>query len=353
MLICSCYLPAENSPWGRDSESLFAYMLNFIYTKDAEHVLICGDFNSRIGSLNDVIDNIDCVRKRADIDFHVNQHGRSMIEFLQQARFCVLNGRFCTNENDFTCKTTRWCSVVDYMLVPHSNLDLYKQFKVISCNDLIEQFDLFHLLHDKSKIPDHNILSVLFTFKHKCNYESINTQAVNNRSHYTVQVLVKYNFDNPGEFMKNNNIKKKLDNLGLAINSDIHISEHLDKHYDLFKLCIFEEMEKYLPQCGRSFHSTNSKQKSKPFWNSTLGNLWKVMRENEKLLRHSKNYMHKQFLYNQFIVSRTNFDKKFSFYHKEYEKGKMVNIETLNVSNAKEFWKQLKKLGPKNLMEKL
>ena len=26
----------------------------------------------------------------------------------------------------------------------------------------------------------------------------------------------------------------------------------------------------------------------------------------------------------------------------------MVNIETLNVSNAKEFWKQLKKLGPKN-----
>ena len=27
----------------------------------------------------------------------------------------------------------------------------------------------------------------------------------------------------------------------------------------------------------------------------------------------------------------------------------MVNIETLNDSNAKEFWKQLKKLGPKNL----
>ena len=126
--------------------------------------------------MNDVIDNVDCVRKRAEIDFHVNQHGRSMIEFLQEARFCVLNMRFCTNDNDFTCKTTRGCSVVDYMLVPHSNLDLYKQFKVITCNDLIEQFDLFHLLHDKSKIPDQNILSVLFTFEHKYNNQSLNTR---------------------------------------------------------------------------------------------------------------------------------------------------------------------------------
>ena len=94
LLISSCYLPPKYSPWGRDSESLFACVLNYIYTKDVEHLIICGDFNSRIGSLNEVIDNTDYVRKRADIDFHVNQHRRSLIEFLQEARFCVLNGRF-------------------------------------------------------------------------------------------------------------------------------------------------------------------------------------------------------------------------------------------------------------------
>ena len=106
-------MPPKNSPWGRDSESLFACVLNYIYTKDIEHVLICGDFNSRIGSLNDVIDIINCVRKRAYIDFYVNQHGIIITEFLQEARFCVLNGRFCKNENDFTFyRNVKDCFVV-------------------------------------------------------------------------------------------------------------------------------------------------------------------------------------------------------------------------------------------------
>ena len=48
----------------------------------------------------------------------VNQHGHSLIEFQQGAKFCVLNGRFDQESDYYTCSTTRGVSVVDYFLVP-------------------------------------------------------------------------------------------------------------------------------------------------------------------------------------------------------------------------------------------
>ena len=52
----SCYLEPENSPWGRNAESYFAHLLNIIYSYcDIDCFAICGDFNSRIGVLNDII----------------------------------------------------------------------------------------------------------------------------------------------------------------------------------------------------------------------------------------------------------------------------------------------------------
>ena len=40
--------------WGRNAESYFAHLLNIIYSYcDIGCFAICGDFNSRIGDLND------------------------------------------------------------------------------------------------------------------------------------------------------------------------------------------------------------------------------------------------------------------------------------------------------------
>ena len=47
ILLFSCYLAPENSPWGRDAQSFFAHLLSLIYTHiDCDYMLISGDLNS-------------------------------------------------------------------------------------------------------------------------------------------------------------------------------------------------------------------------------------------------------------------------------------------------------------------
>ncbi|WAR23590.1 hypothetical protein MAR_037259, partial [Mya arenaria] len=49
LVIFSCYLPPENSVWGRDGQSFFAHLLSLIYTHgDCDYMFIGADFNARI-----------------------------------------------------------------------------------------------------------------------------------------------------------------------------------------------------------------------------------------------------------------------------------------------------------------
>ena len=54
-----------------------------------------GDLNSRIGTLNDIFQDIDYIHipNRRALDNFVNQQGHELIDFLNEANFCLLNGR--------------------------------------------------------------------------------------------------------------------------------------------------------------------------------------------------------------------------------------------------------------------
>jgi hypothetical protein len=94
-IVFSCYLPPENSNRGRDAQSFFAHLLSQIYiNSESDKMFIGADFNSRIGSLTDIIDDCDNIPERKILDKSTNQHGQDFIEFLNDAKFCILNGRF-------------------------------------------------------------------------------------------------------------------------------------------------------------------------------------------------------------------------------------------------------------------
>lgn len=94
-IVFSCYLPPENSTRGRDAQSFFSHLLAHIYlNEDCDAIFLSGDFNSRIGSLSDSLNDIDCIPKTKPMDKSINQHGHEFIDFLIEAKFCVLNGRF-------------------------------------------------------------------------------------------------------------------------------------------------------------------------------------------------------------------------------------------------------------------
>ena len=334
----TCYLPPENSVWGRDSERFFAVLLHIIYSSETENIIIAGDFNSRVGNLSDRIEDVDSIPLRNSIDSHINQHGKNMIEFLQESKFVIINGRGDIGSNDFTCKTSHGSSVVDYFLLPQHCFNHCSGFSVESCNSVVENESLHHLMHNRSRIPDHSVLTLWYKLN---SFDLILNSPLNVKN--VKKVKKRFNFKNiPNEFLKQEHCKNQIQDLVLAFNSCPESIEYLDSNYATFQQILYEDMEIYLavgPEKKITKHS------HKHFWNTTLDRLWLNMRCHEKILKHCNNTS-KNVAWANFIISRNIFDKNFRYFRRQYVKGNMINIEMLNNQNPSDFWQRIKDLGP-------
>ena len=102
------------------------------------------DLNSTIGTLNDILQDIDHIPNRRAVDNSVNQHGHELIDFLNEANFCVLNGRF--PEDNYTCISRKGKSVVDYICVPIDTFKNVKNFKVFKVQSIAEKSKLHEFI---------------------------------------------------------------------------------------------------------------------------------------------------------------------------------------------------------------
>ncbi len=162
MCFPAIYQP-ENSTRGRDAQSFFAHLLTQIYiNSESEAMFIGADFNARIGCLSDIIHECYSIPERTVIDTTLNQHGRDFTDFLNDAKFCILNGRF-SNDN-FTSISRKGKAVVDYLCVPHDTFTSCKDFKVVRVQEIVDQHGLHGLLGERSRLPDHSVLLSEFDF---------------------------------------------------------------------------------------------------------------------------------------------------------------------------------------------
>ncbi len=53
------------------------------------------------------------------MDKIVHGHGEPLIDFMQDAKLCVLNDRLNPENDNYTCISPRGASVVDYIITPH------------------------------------------------------------------------------------------------------------------------------------------------------------------------------------------------------------------------------------------
>lgn len=156
----SLNLHPENSPWRRDVTSFFSHLLTQVYLHcETDALILCGDLNSRIGSIQENNDCFDNIPHRTSVDKACNQHGKSFLEFLNDSRCCILNGCFGKESEEYTFYSTRSQSVVDYICLPLDNFTLCQNFQITKCTDLVERYNLYHHLGERSKIPDHNVLT--------------------------------------------------------------------------------------------------------------------------------------------------------------------------------------------------
>ena len=82
-IIFCCYLPPEDSPWGHDSDSFYAHLLDQIYIHNyVDTYFIFGDPNGRIGNHSDFTRDVDHLPNRRIIVKEKNKHGEALIDFL-------------------------------------------------------------------------------------------------------------------------------------------------------------------------------------------------------------------------------------------------------------------------------
>ncbi|CAG2243384.1 LRP2 [Mytilus edulis] len=103
---------------------------------------------------------------------------RRVRTYINEAKFCVLNGRFALNDN-FTSISRKGKAVVDYICVPQDSFNDFRNFKVLTTQDIVDNNNLQGLIGDKSKLPDHSVITCEFKITH-CNL--VNNTETSNQS---------------------------------------------------------------------------------------------------------------------------------------------------------------------------
>ena len=161
--ICICYLQPERSSRGNISQEFYDHLLSQMYLySTGDPILICGDFNGRIVDEKYLIDSINHLPTRHNIDTQRNAFGDHLLDFLKDSNCCVLNGRGSSIKDNFTYVSIMGRSVVDYMITPYADLKKFSDFEVLLMNDLLLKYNID--LHPNSRIPDHSVLTCTFCY---------------------------------------------------------------------------------------------------------------------------------------------------------------------------------------------
>ena len=85
---------SASSSRGDKSHEFFDILKQQILKFQVKGEIICGDFNVRIGNLNDNLGNTEPVPQRECLDTVICSHSRQLVDFLQDCDIVTLNGRF-------------------------------------------------------------------------------------------------------------------------------------------------------------------------------------------------------------------------------------------------------------------
>ena len=154
--VCACYLTPESSCRGNVAQEFFDTLLTQVYLySDGSPIVIAGDFNAQLGTSSDYNEILDQVPAPAVLDTDRNQQGENLRKYLKDSLQCVLNGRICPENDNFTCVSWRGRSVVDNVLVPYTCLPSVRDFSVKTVTNFIDEYSI----HPPSRnVPDHSVL---------------------------------------------------------------------------------------------------------------------------------------------------------------------------------------------------
>ena len=303
-------------------------------------VLLVGDFNARTASLEDGmgLEDYPC---RHNVDAEKNSWGMALIDFLKVNKLGIVNGRITCGLNNYTCISSRGCSVVDYFIGNHIAIKCINKFSVTTMVDLIKKFNLY-VTHPS----DHSILSVDIDISQLCSINQRHTSNFDSLSNNEP----KFNWEKiPNDFMNSDDIKEKIHKCMEKITNLMYCEEIsqkvLDEVYATFIEILTEEINLKIPKikCGIKNNCNFRRSPSRKWWSKELYNMKKEMMKNEKewLRCHHKDL--KKELRKSYISARNKYKKAIRKQKSVFVYKKNIESEKLLNSDPRLFWKRINK----------
>jgi len=344
IISCVCYLPPDNSSRQVDVHAFFDNLLTGVYNyQNLGQLYICGDFNSRCGEDDDYIVGVDDIIQREVLDFAVNKYGQIFMEFLTNCNMCMLNGRNSAR-NDFTSISVKGCSVVDYCIVSHDQLNDFKNFQVIRATELITQCGIVGSDVAPTSIPDHSCL--MWNIQ-------ISTTETPSSSSVTPDpnepVRIKYDVSSvPASFLCDPGILAAVNDCIITLESGYRLQSDIDGVYSNFCSVVRTEMHSKLKhrKIGVSHGLSNKRRRvGKPWWSDELSLMWNAVCESENAWLRSKSPNEKSTLKTSYIQCRKQFDKSVQRAKRAHWAQLQDELVSSLNNDTRLFWRDIGKLG--------
>ena len=352
-ILGSLYVPCQNSKHHyNDYFEDLASDIDLIKESLDLPFLLIGDFNSRTGTLNEIMilesddnifdetyfkyrDYIDILKhlnlpvNRVSKDKTNNNNGRALIELCKCKELCILNGRIGKDKGigNTTCDDK---SVIDYAICTPDLLSKVSDFQ-------IDQFD--PLFSDKHK-PINVHLNLAKSF-HSKSYTVVNNDDINNsvnndnfKSNWDKQKANDYlnNF----EMDKINELSNKLG----ALNHNEATAHTINGISDSFKDIFIQPAKNTEMHKQITTYTKNKNTKiNQPWFNAICKESLKKFKNFKKTLPNPPSHLNKLQLKKQANKHKQILRKEKSKYDKEFND----HLLDLKKSNSRTFWKIINK----------
>ena len=327
------YLPPENSNYGCDATGFFNHLLGEVYRYSGEHMIIMGDLNAKIGKQQDIILDNPGIKARTGYDEVVNSHGKSLLEFLNEGKLTVVNGRIGSCEA--TSVTSKGKSHIDYMIVPYDDFWNVRNFDIIDTENCITKLDLQKLVGKHSKPPDHNIISARYRIDYEIDKWHIDQ--IENDQTVNLPKTKKFNRKLKESYMKDASTRQELLELINKIENVRSTQLKVDEPYDQLVDIIMDENESVNVSQKRKFTPY------KPYWDKELGAAWHKMNDVRKSYRKT----HDKGIKSKYNFTRKEFNKMLRRKKSKYTEKLLDTIAKINTKQPTLFWEYVKSLGPR------
>ena len=286
IIVYCVYMPPESSKYSVNNEELLNNLTIDIYLNhNADKVIICCDFNARVGSKLDTL-NDENICERKVIDHISNKQGDRLLTFVQDIKGCLVNGRITPESDDFTsCASHKGLAVVDYFITRQSDLATMTKMTVAGMSKLVEQADLEHLLSDRAHMPDHSLLTLsvelsLAVTERLCENTLGSKTVKKGKIFRTVG----------DEYMESGMAVRLLNNMLVELASMNKQQEDMDLCYDGLVNFLLDQAAYSVKNRMRKRPDTTYKL----YWDEELSKKWKKMKEAERIYHeHRKHHKNK------------------------------------------------------------